>query len=279
MAHILQKGVEFTIGTDENTIQSFNGGLGGSRSNMYVDIVLDNQDITSVAVQVSGNQEFSVTVPGQSGASRFEAGDTLEIYSDADRAGTLHNAEIVSVTHSGADVVLSLRITDPHDDQHAAVSAAGFATSQITRNDQFVSFTGITFTPAIPTGLVPLYAGDIESIVLTGDFTAQAHLLRGVVAYEWNGTNIIFTYNNSANAIDGVIALQGAIGTSTTATVTLNYVTTTETFDKIDAEHHIHVGSKTPQTVATVTPITLPAGVTIRSGSGVGDIFLVKVTE
>ena len=290
MAIILRKGQEFVTGSGtgaENTIQSFNGGIGGTKGNMYVDLIIDGADITITPnpVSVTGTNQFEVSTASTPVSSRLEVGDAIVLYDNDDEDATRHNAEIASITDNGTNTEMMVFITDPHNDPHTT-SATGLERGDVSRSTRFVTVSGITFTPAIAAGHAPIYRGDINSIVFDGNPDTDSYEVvegPGVEAYEVNANgNIVITYRNTQRASVAVVDIQAALANSnsaTTGTVDLTYHSTTEEFDKMDGEHRIHVGSKTNTTVAVVTPITLPSGLTIRAGSGVGDIFLIKVTE
>ena len=275
MAIILQKGQTFTIGTDENTIQSFNGGIGGTKGNMYVDVIIVNQTITTTPTEISvtGDNTFTVTVTGASGSSKYEAGDEVQLYKTGDKDASLHNGIISSVSHSSGNVVLEVYITDPHADPHSTTSATVLS-SAVTRSTRYVTIAAPTFTPVIPSSVTPLFAGDITSLTVNG---GEVSSLSGIQAYEYNGSAFVLTFGDDQRAAAAVTTLQQALDLD--GEIDMSYTATTEEFDRLDSEHHIHVGSKTNTTVAVVTPITLPSGLTIRAGQGVGDIFLIKDTE
>ena len=270
MPTLLQKGQEFTIasGSGDNTIQSFNGGLGRAYGSMYVDIVVDGAAVvtTPTTVRVTGDNTFTVQVTDASGSSKYEAGDDIELYVAGDKANSVHRAEVVSVEHvTGGHVNLEVFLVDPHTDTHSATATV----TTVTRSTRYVSIPA-TFVPAIPAGSLPLYQGDISSLTVNG---GEVSSLTGITAYEYNGTAILMTFNTERNAASAVTNLQAAIATDPDVDIT--YLATEETFNRLDTEHHIHVGSKTQTTVIAVTPISLPDGLTIRAGANVGDIFLI----
>ena len=163
---------------------------------------------------------------------------------------------------------LTATITDPHVDEIDVTGTVDPATG-VTRSTRFVTIH-TTLTPTIDASNLPLFAGSWQSIQANG---GEISSLTGIQAYEYNGNAFVLTFDTDANATSAVTNLITAF--TTDGTLTATYLATRETFNRLDAEHRIHVGSKTTTTAVLATPITLPDGLTIRAGENVQDIFLI----
>ena len=290
MAYILQKGQSFTIGSaGDNTIQSFNGGIGGTKGNMYIEIVANGTVITHVGSSpagLHGEDPFSFDIAAaDADKSKVEVGDTVLLYSNADKDDTSHDFLITGVSHaSNGDIELTGYVTDYTNGDQVAATDSGVVVGDITNNDQFLNIVTDDFGAEEPSNRIfSNHISEAEFIYNDGsaetvDLLTQFPGLDGI-EYRPASDTLLLIFDNTQQCTAAATTLRNHINnddTDNTVLVRLVYdVTDTGlTWDRMDSEHVIHVGSKTNTTVQTVTPITLPDTLTIKAGSGVGDIFL-----
>ena len=91
--------------------------------------------------------------------------------------------------------------------------------------------------------------------------------------YDFGRKIIELWFDTQLNADAARTALLGALPGDLVLETTLDVVT----FDRLGVTKPLHIGSKNTNSSTIVTPITLPAGLTIEAGDGVEDIFLIAV--
>ena len=306
MAYLLQKGQSFITGdgdgtgtpavpaNNENTIQSFNGGIGGTHQNMYIEISAVGTVITHVGSSpagLHGEDPFSFDITAAAAnRSKVEVGDTVLLYNNADKDDTSHSFLITEVTHdTNGDIELTGYVTDYANGDVVQATDSGVVAGDITNNNQYLNIITDAFGAEEPANRIfSNHISAAEFIYNDGaaqevDLLTQFPGLDGV-EYRPGSDTLLLIFENTQQCTAAATTLRDHINNDdldNTVLVRLTYdVTDTGlTWDRMDSEHIIHVGSKTNTTVETVTPITLPANLTIKAGSGVGDIFLTRVAN
>ena len=73
--------------------------------------------------------------------------------------------------------------------------------------------------------------------------------------------------------------LNAALQAGLPGVLELEVLSDTIDFNRLGTQKNVLIGSKNTNSAVITTPITLPAGTTIRSGEGVEDIFLISLNQ